>query len=240
MATIDSIITKLQSNSKYSSLDEDTLYNIAYNLYYKNSYQTLITYLSGALDPYLSSIFEGENSIWAEFTYTEIIGMEENGVLIPEEILEWAHSMADSDTTSYQTTSDELTESDLDTEVDDSLSTLKELAKTLIVECEDGENEITNKLEKLDILQKDSTYAKNNAEDTQKTALERMQALIDEWKALETKITRGDTLSEAEQTRYNELAGLLNQENESYQSDINDINIDFDELAQSLNEIDDM
>ncbi len=242
-STVDNIYNKLKSSSNYSGLSDDLLYDIANQLSQAGRYLSIDAIFSSQIDPL--SPFYGENAIWAKFTYTEIIQMEEQGVLIPNEVLSWAHSMQDSDTTDYQTT-DSLNSDDpdniqqeIDSQGDDSSSIdLSKTAKALTEQCEDNQNDLDSQIDNINTMKKDVETQKNQTEEIQKQSLNKIQDIIDEWQALESKLKRNIPLSQEEQERFSELSSLLNKENQQYQKAMDNIDLNFDDIENSLNEID--
>lgn len=242
-STVDNIYNKLKSSSSYSGLSDDLLYDIANQLSQAGRYLSIDAIFSSQIDPL--SPFYGENAIWAKFTYTEIIQMEEQGVLIPNEVLSWAHSMQDSDTTDYQTT-DSLNSDDpdniqqeIDSQGDDSSSIdLSKTAKALTEQCEDNQNDLDSQIDNINTMKKDVETQKNQTEEIQKQSLNKIQDIIDEWQALESKLKRNIPLSQEEQERFSELSSLLNKENQQYQKAMDNIDLNFDDIENSLNEID--
>lgn len=243
MATVESIYNKIKGYTQYAGLSEAELYDIANELYKKNIYQTLSLFFKGQADPF--SPFHGENASWAQFTYIEIIQMEEQGVLIPEEVLAWAHSMQDADCTNYETSdsfsSDDasnIEQENAESSKESQLITLKKAAQAMIGQCEKNENDVSSQADTIDAMKKEAESKKNQSETLQREALNQIENIIDEWKALESKLKRNIPLSETEQKRFDELSALLNQETKQYQNEMNSIDLDFNSIASELNEID--
>lgn len=241
--TVDNIYNQLKSSSSYSGLSDDQLYDIANELSKKSMYFSIDAIFSSQIDPL--SPFYGENSIWAKFTFTEIIQMEEQGVLIPKAVLSWAHSMQDADTTDYQTSEVSSAEDPVNIEQevtsgsdDKNTVTLNNTAKQLVEQCKDNQNQLDSQIDNINSMKKDVEDQKTLAEDIQTKSLNKIQNIVDEWQELESKLKRGIPLSETEQQRFDELNSLLNNENKQYQKEMDSIDLDFDAIANSLNEID--
>ena len=240
--TVDNIFNQLKGNSRYAGLSEDQLYDIANEISKGGMYSRIGSIYSrnvSILDP-----FYGENAEWAKFTYEELIRMEEEGVLIPEEVLSWAHSMQDADSTSYETTqvSEDQDAGAIEQEVNDTNNSdvidLKKGAQALVDKNEANQNTMANQVDEVAAMGKDVENTLNQAEELQEDSLAKIQSIVDEYKELESKLKRNIPLSETEQQRFNELSTLLDQETKQYQKNMSDLDVDFDEIASALSELD--
>ena len=243
MSAVDNIFNKLKSTSAYGSMTDDQLYDLANELSKAGMYSRIAGIFNSQIDPL--SPFTDENSVWAQFTYTELIQMEEMGVLIPEEVLAWAHSMQDSDSINYETpeitnTDDQTSLDSMNTSSNASYPEMKNNALGMVEKSKDNQNDIENEKENIDISKKAAESKNMEAEAAQNKALSKIENLYKEWEKLQSKIKRGTPLSESEQQRFNELSTLLNNETKQYQNEMNDIDSAIDEIAESLNEIDEM
>ena len=119
MSSIESIKNKVQFAKLQSYLDNDIFEETLEEL--RNDPQ-FAGWSEEQLNEYASSLIQKHNSAanslnldaafsilgkpldpeWSQYSYEEILQMEDNGVLIPEEFLEWAHSMQSSNTVEYQ------------------------------------------------------------------------------------------------------------------------------------------
>ena len=68
---------------------------------------------------------------------------------------------------------------------------------------------------------------------SQRNSLEEYEKQIREWRTLQDKVNNGEVLSDTEAKRYAEITGML----EDRKSDSEDFQIDKNEIAKSLNQI---
>ena len=133
--------------SKFKNFDEEDWKNYAETCLKANS-ATTAKYSFSSL-PSVEN--DPELAKWAKFTYEEILQMESTGVLIPKEILAWAHTMQDSDVTAYEINDDpNATEETEETGTNSSNSELKELqkkAQTMSNKSENTQTEINQNFE---------------------------------------------------------------------------------------------
>ena len=240
--SVENIFNQLKGNSRYAGLSEDQLYDIANEISIGAMYMRIGSIYSRQID--ILDPFYGENAIWANFTYDEIIGMEEEGVVIPEEVLAWAHSMQDADPTSYETTnvSEDQDASGIEQDINNTNSSnvidLKKGTQALVNKNEDNQNVIANQVNEVTAMSKDLENKLSQAEAVQQDSLSKIQGLVDEYQALESKLKKNIPLSETEQQRFNELSSLLNNETKQYQKEMSNIDVDFEDIAATLNDID--
>ncbi len=179
---------------------------------------------------------------WAKFTYVEILQMESTGVLIPKEILAWAHSMQDSDVTAYEINDDpNATETANGTGVNSSNSELLDMqkkAQTLSNKSKNTQTEINQNFEAFQEIAKQAEQIKKEQETTKKDSLKQIEELTKEWDEISAKIKKGDKLSESEQKRYKELGSMLNGKDGELVTEIQASTDDLKELMNSMDGLD--
>ena len=170
---------------------------------------------------------------WAVYSAEEIIQMEDEGVNIPKEVLEIAHSIYESNAVSYISTTTDA-EDEATSEKEPFLDLVPKAAKK-IDKCEENNEKISDAV---DELLPEKREAESIVKDRMKKQLESLQEyedLIREWNQIQTKVNNGEALSDKEAQRYAELTGMF-EEKES-NSDDSGFNIDKNSIARSLNEI---
>ncbi|MBR6722980.1 hypothetical protein IKL64_05960 [bacterium] len=114
---------------------------------------------------------------WAGYSYEEILAMEANGHIIPEEILQWAHAQQQSDVTDYVMVSDATALEDNTTEASgdpqDELSNLQTKAKQNIAKTEIAFEEAAINIEEFKLNA-------DKAEEIQKKQNSFYKAMLDE------------------------------------------------------------
>ena len=175
---------------------------------------------------------------WAQFSYEEILQMESNGVLIPKEVLAWAHSMQDSDVTAYEINEDpEAAEETEETGTNSENSELKELQKktqTLSNKSENTQVQINQNFEAFKEVAEKAEQIKQEQETTKKDSLKQIEELTKEWEEISAKIKKGDKLTESEQKRYKELGSMLNGKDGELVTDIQASSDDLQTLINSM------
>lgn len=171
---------------------------------------------------------------WSGYSAEEIVQMQQDGVDIPQDIIDIANTIMQSQGSNVESS----------TEVDEGNPeevTEKEIyldlipkAKKKIEQCNDNNDKLSAQIDEL--LPK--AQAENqNFEDkikNQKKALEEYEQQLKEWRKLQDKVNNGEALTDTEAQRYAELTGMLeNKQNKNSDEMIFDKN----EIAKSLNQI---
>lgn len=185
---------------------------------------------------------------WAQYSYEEIIQMEENGVSIPKEVLEIAHAMMDSDPITYEIAINEAeqeqnVEDQSSTEKTDDTSTKKASFYKLIAKTsakidlsEQKQEQIKNAINELTPVANEASSLKDRFIDRQKSALEKLKKIVKEWNKIKKKADKGEKLTNYEQKRYEELSKLFEDESKGSQEEFPTNKIK--EITKSLQEID--
>ncbi len=180
-----------------------------------------------------------ELAMWVQYTYEEILQMEAGGVLIPEQVLSWAHSMQDSDVTSYEV--DESTSSEEETvdESDDSdLAKLEQNAQKLGEKSKQANEQTNVKFAEFETISKKAEEVKREQEASQKDSLKEIQELTEEYAKLHEKIKKGEQLNDGDKKRYQELNSLLNGKDGELVADLQTSTAELEDLMNSMNQLD--
>lgn len=171
--------------------------------------------------------------IWSGYSAEEIIAMKNNGVNIPQDIVDIANTILQSTGANY------ITEDPEDDSQDNGDVTEKEpylklipKAKKKIEKCNENNEKISDKI---DELLPEKTKQERRLSDKvkeQRQSLEEYEARIREWRQLQDKINSGEALSDSEASRYAQLTGMLEDKNNS-----EDFEINKNQIARTLNDI---
>lgn len=198
-----------------------------------------VSRLNTDLQAGLSNFGKPTDAFWSQFTYEEILAMEDNGEIVPEEFLEWAHAMEGADTSEYQledmTASDinevdTLTQEFADPDEAKERNAARMLAKKAIIQDEvlvNAQKEFERYSSQLDI-------STNEAENIQEQTLQKVQSMMSEWQVLDKKAKSGAGLSPEEQARYNQYGIMMNNESLKANVQISTFTTDFDEISALL------
>ena len=159
--------------------------------------------------------------------------MENNGVNIPKDVLEIAHSIYETTGSNYLTTESEA-EENATSEKEPFLELVPKAAKK-IQRCEENNEKISDAIDELLPEKNERERKLKDKMKDQRQSLEEYEALIKEWNKIQTKVNNGEALSDKEAQRYAELTGMF--EEKKSDSDDAGFSIDKQEIAKSLNEI---
>ena len=162
---------------------------------------------------------------WAGYSAEEIIQMENEGVNIPQEVLDIAHTIYDQQKAEEAALGEG--EEDETTEKDPFLDLIPKAVKK-IKKCNETSEKIDDEIEEiLPEAKKQEQSFKDKIKD-QKDSLEEYEDFIREWRRLQNKINNGEALSSSEAKRYAQITGYLEDKN---------TNSDAYEIAKHLNDI---
>ena len=117
---------------------------------------------------------------WAGYSADEILAMEQNGTVIPKDVIEWAHSQQQLDVTNYvlatDSDSEDATIADNLTDTD-SLSVLQATAKKNIQKVEKATEKIKDKQTKYEKIADDAAQLKKTKENTLNKKIEEVKSL---------------------------------------------------------------
>ncbi len=228
-------IEELRKNSKFAGWSDFELQNYAQSIIMEHNSATR----SRGFERVASLFGKPVDDIWSQFTYEEILLMEDGGIIIPEEFLQWAHSMEEADTSDYELDeTDSLNENGADTLRADAggsgtvgeKKTVKALSRQIILKEEtlqQAQNEFAQYSSTLET-------SSNEAKTRQNESLQRIQTMLSEWQVLDKKAKSGEPLTEEEQTRYGQIGNLMNVEVKASNAEITNYTTDFDEISELI------
>lgn len=182
-----------------------------------------------------------DDRIWSQFTYEEILQMEDDGEIIPEEFLEWAHSMEDADISNYEitdeSTADEGSADAVKAEVGGGgevaeQRSAKALSKKVVMQ-EDVIKQTQREFEQYSTEIESMT---SEVQLSQTQSLQKVQAMMTEWQVLDNKAKRGEPLKADELAKYSELGSMMNNEVVASTVQITRFTADFDEISNLMQE----
>lgn len=176
---------------------------------------------------------------WSQYSYEEILQMEDSGVSIPEDFLEWAHTMQSSNSVEYQLdTGDSVDENDADglrADIGDAGNMgMKSVAKVFAKQTQTQEEQITQALKDFEPLSSEMSAVKSEAESVQNNTMQKIQDYMSEWQGLDSKAKRGDQLTVEEKARYGQLGIVMNSEVQNCTVQVDNLTADFDEISKAM------
>ena len=234
--TLEDKIAELKNDPNFSGWTDQELEEYASALLARSA--GLVNALN--LKAIVSSFSKPMDSEWSHYTYAEILQMEDNGVLIPEEFLEWAHSMQSSNVTEYELDTGEAsyindtegTKSDIGEAGDMGKKNVakvfnkKVLAQEKIME--EAAQEFEQYSSELDAITDEVNILQN-------ATLQKVQEMINEWEVLDKKINNGEQLTDDEKSRYGQLGVMMTNEVQNSLVQIDNFTADFNELTKLMN-----
>lgn len=169
---------------------------------------------------------------WSGYSAEEIISMFEDGVDIPQDIVDLANSILQTTGTNVEGSNDPAEEGDDETTEKEPYLDLIPKAKKKIEKCNDTNDKISDKID--DLLPEKQRHEKNFKKkvENQKKSLDEYEAQLREWRTLQNKVNNGEALSDSEAKRYAQITGMLEDKNNK-----EDMQFDKNEIARSLNDI---
>lgn len=172
---------------------------------------------------------------WASYSAEEILQMANEGVNIPQEIIDAANSIYQSSGANFETVAEgegaDTATSDETTEKEPFLDLIPKAEKK-IRKCNENSEKIEDKVEDLLPEQQKKQKSFEKQMEAQRKSLKEFEEYVREWRALQNKVNNGEALSDSEARRYAEITGMLEDKNNSDNS-----NIDKIEIAHNLNDI---
>lgn len=172
--------------------------------------------------------------VWSGYSAEEILQMANNGVNIPQDIVDIANTIQQKTGANYETadSDDENTATEEPTEKEGFLELIPKAQKK-IEKCDETNDKINSEIEAL--LPEKQKHEKTLKErmEAQKASLKEYEEQIREWRTLQNKVNNGEALTDKEASRYAEITGMLEDKN----SNSDDFQIDKTEIAKSLNQI---
>lgn len=169
---------------------------------------------------------------WSGYSAEEIISMFEDGVDIPQDIVDLANSILQTTGTNVEGSNDPAEEGDDETTEKEPYLDLIPKAKKKIEKCNDTNDKISDKIN--DLLPEKQRQEKNFKKkvENQKKSLDEYESQLREWRTLQNKVNNGEALSDSEAKRYAQITGMLEDKNNK-----DDMQFDKNEIARSLNDI---
>lgn len=190
------------------------------------------------------------DSTWSQYSYEEILQMEENGVVIPKEILALAHAEQDNDATTYEIAINEAEqeqsiEDENSIQQSDDTATKKSSFFELIAKAsakidlsEEKQEQIKQAINELNPIANQAEDTKSKFLKDQKNALEKLKDIVKEWQDIKEKANKGEKLTPAEEKRYEELSQLFESQSQENKNITNSATDEIKEITKSLREID--
>ena len=168
---------------------------------------------------------------WAGYSAEEIIQMENNGVNIPKDVLEIAHSIYETTGSNYMTTESEA-EENATSEKEPFLELVPKAAKK-IEKCEENNEKISDEIENIIPEQQKQEKKLSDKLKKQRNTLDEYETNIREWAKLQDKMNNGEVLTDNESTRYKELSEILSDK----KNNDDGFEINKTEIANTLSQI---
>ena len=232
---LQDLMDSFKGNPNFSGWSEADLKEYALSVLSDHNQRTLL----GDMSVSLQKQNRPDAPEWLQYTYEEILEMEDNGVEIPKEVSEWAHSMADSNTVEYQLDTGDVNDiNDADglaADVGDAGDMGKKNVTKVFNKQVAAQEEILTQAEKE--FQQYSSQLEVSADDAQSiqnNALKKVQEMMNEWQTLDAKAKRGEELTPDEKSRYGQLGLLMDNEVKSSTVQIENFTIDFDRISKLM------
>ncbi len=233
-SALEQKIQELKQNPNFSSWPDDALNDYAASLL--SNYNATINDINLQSNNKLGHPLDAK---WSQYTYEEILQMEDNGVVIPEEFLEWAHSMQSSNTVEYELdTGDVVDENDADglrADIGDAGNMgMKNVAKVFAKQTQLQEEQINKAIQDFEPLSAELEAVNSEAESIQNSAMKKIESYMNDFKVLDKKVQQGQELTVDEKARYSQLSGVMSAEINSCNVKIEDLTVNFDEIAKEM------
>lgn len=170
--------------------------------------------------------------VWSQYSAEEIMRMKNNGVNIPQEIVDIANTILETSAVNYETNgTEEETADSTDTTEKEPFLELIPKAEKKIEKCNETNEKINDKIN--EIIPETEKQEKNITEQLKKqqASLNEYENIIKEWKKLQDKLNNGEALTDTENKRYSELSKTLGDQKGN---DSDNFEIDKNEIAKSF------
>lgn len=163
---------------------------------------------------------------WAGFSAEEIMQMVNDGVNVPQEVVDIANTI-------LQSSGVNLTDAEVNDDTTEKEPFLELVPKAVkhIEDCNETQEVISEEIFDLLPEKQKCEDILNGKLKEQKQSLKEYKDIVTEWKSLKDKINNGEILSDKEHKRYAELSKMLGASKEI------DTDVDVKKIASSLNEI---
>lgn len=170
--------------------------------------------------------------VWSAYTAEEIMAMYNDGVNIPQDIVDLASTELQENPTATPDDEESVDEVDETTEKQPFLNLIP-IAKDKIEKCEENNDKLEKEIS--DLIPEQQKQEKDIAESIkkQRETLDEYQNSVKEYTKLQKKIENGETLTEKEQKRYEDLSKVLGAQKD----ETDGFELDKAEITKSLNDI---
>lgn len=228
-------ITELKNDPAFANWSDIQLEDYARNLIYESN----ATINSLNLNATFSSLSKPLDPKWSQYSYEEILQMEDNGVLIPEEFLEWAHSMQSTNTVEYELDTGDVNDINdsegLKANIGDAGNMgKKNVAMVFNKQVKAQEELLKQATQEFEQYSSKLSNATDEAQAIQNTALKQIQDMVNEWQELDNKVKNGDELTDDEQSRYGQLGLMMNNVVQNSSMQIENFTSEFDEISKHM------
>ena len=234
---IPDMVAELQADPKYAGYTPEQLELIARAKL--NTLNGLV--VSGEFASAIPNDGRPTGSKWSQYSYEEILAMEQNGVNIPKEFTDWAHSMQDSDATNYVMDESELNNSstleEMDQTTENSQDSLQAKAKAYAKKCEQQEENLNNAVTNLAPKKDKAEQIQRQAKTEQENGMKQLTDMAKRWNELDKKLQNGEELTELEQREYAQLNKSLNGANADLRRQMTDTVNSLDDIVTAMDGI---
>lgn len=219
---------KAENQDKYTNLSDE---------YYLNYAQKLVITQYIKQRTHFNNIQNTNYQItdpqWAGFSYEEIIEMENNGCVIPQEVLLWAHAQQEADVTNYIIVSDNTASDDETSKEDNDIKSLQKKVRQYVTQSEEAIETSEKLFEEYNKKAEKANQIKKEKEDTYKDQMGEISKLTKEWKQLDEKNKSG-SLNDSEKKRYTELGKQLNGSNGTKMKEVKNTQAELEDFIDSI------
>lgn len=233
--TLQDLIDEFKTNPNFAGWSDDDLREYALGVMSDHNQRTLLGDMSNSL----RKQNRPDAPEWLQYTYEEILQMEDNGVEIPKEVSDWAHSMADSNTVEYQLDTGDINDiNDADglaADIGDAGDMgKKNVAKVFNKQVTAQEEILTQAEKEFEQYSSQLEISADDAQSIQNNALKKVQEMMHEWQTLDAKAKSGEEMSQDEKARYGQLGFLMDNEVKSSTVQIENFTTDFDRISKLM------
>lgn len=233
--TLQDLIDEFKTNPNFAGWSDDDLREYALGVMSDHNQRTLLGDMSNSL----RKQNRPDEPEWLQYTYEEILQMEDNGVEIPKEVSDWAHSMADSNTVEYQLDTGDINDiNDADglaADIGDAGDMGKKNITKVFNKQVTAQEEILTQAEKeFEQYSSQLEISADDAQSIQNNALKKVQEMMNEWQTLDAKAKSGEEMTQDEKARYGQLGFLMDNEVKSSTVQIENFTTDFDRISKLM------
>ena len=168
---------------------------------------------------------------WAGYSAEEIMQMFNDGVDIPQDVVDLANSILQTSGANVEGTDENPDGAEETTEKEPYLDLIPK-AKKKIEKCNDTNEKISDKIDDLIPEKQKRERSFKEKVENQKKSLDEYEKQLREWRRLQDKVNNGEALSDSEAKKYAQITGMLEDKNNK-----DDMQFDKNEIARSLNDI---